>query len=121
MAKQRRIEGQRLRHLSIPSSSISSKAFGHFFPQVIQSFFRHSNPPPAHHRLLQRNLQPKLGVRGETRGNPRNYDIVLSGNKAMQFQWASSCSHANILETSFSDVLKSNSKKPISKGGWHDL
>ncbi|CAA3026276.1 GYF domain containing [Olea europaea subsp. europaea] len=53
---------------------------------------------------------PSDGLRGETRGNPGNSDTVSSGNKA--FRRTSSCGDADILETSFSDMLKSNSKKP---------
>lgn len=51
---------------------------------------------------------------GETGGNPGNSDSVSSGKKAMQFRRTSSCGDADVLETLFSDVLKSDAKKPAS-------
>ncbi|CAA2995109.1 uncharacterized protein LOC111375922 isoform X1 [Olea europaea subsp. europaea] len=58
------------------------------------------------------NAIPSDGIRGETGGNPGNSDSQSSGKKAMQFQRTLSCSDADVLETSFSDMLKSNAKKP---------
>ncbi|XP_022854606.1 uncharacterized protein LOC111375920 isoform X1 [Olea europaea var. sylvestris] len=56
----------------------------------------------------------KGGMIGETGGNPGNSDSVSSGKKAMQFRRTSSCGDADVLETLFSDVLKSDAKKPAS-------
>ncbi|KAL3835727.1 hypothetical protein ACJIZ3_010463 [Penstemon smallii] len=57
------------------------------------------------------NAVPSDGLRRETGGNAGN--LEASGRKdAAQFRRTSSCSDADILETSFSDMLKSNAKKP---------
>ncbi|XP_022878160.1 uncharacterized protein LOC111396098 isoform X1 [Olea europaea var. sylvestris] len=56
------------------------------------------------------NAVPSDVMRGETGGDPGNVDRPSSGNKSMEFQRADA--DADVLETSFSDMLKSNAKKP---------
>ncbi|KAK4402610.1 hypothetical protein Sango_1001700 [Sesamum angolense] len=56
------------------------------------------------------NTVPLDGVRREPGVNVGNMDA--SGRRDAQFQRTSSCNDADVLETSFSDMLKSSAKKP---------
>lgn len=51
------------------------------------------------------------GVRRETGANNVG-NVEASSRRDVQFRRTSSCNDADVLETSFSDMLKSNAKKP---------
>ncbi|KAK4413162.1 protein ESSENTIAL FOR POTEXVIRUS ACCUMULATION 1 [Sesamum alatum] len=56
------------------------------------------------------NIVPSDGARREPGANAGNLDA--SGRRDAQFRRTSSCNDADVLETSFSDMLKSSAKKP---------
>lgn len=58
-----------------------------------------------------------LGGRRDGGGNSVNQgsDILTAGKKDMRFRRTASLGDADVSETSFSDMLKSNSKKPSSQ------
>ncbi|MCE2055368.1 hypothetical protein HAX54_042486 [Datura stramonium] len=57
------------------------------------------------------------GGKRETGGNAANQipDAVMSGKKDGRFRRTASCSDADVSETSFSDMLKSNAKRPTAQ------
>ncbi|CAN4123388.1 unnamed protein product [Withania somnifera] len=69
---------------------------------------------------LVRGKNPSEAIEGgkrEAGGNTANQvlDAVMSGKKDGHFRRTASCSDADVSETSFSDMLKSNAKKPTAQ------
>ncbi|KAL2543384.1 GYF domain-containing protein [Abeliophyllum distichum] len=58
---------------------------------------------------------PSEGVRRETRGNLENSESLVTDKKEVQFRHTTSSGDGDVLETSFSDMLKNNAKKPASQ------
>ncbi|XP_047255004.1 uncharacterized protein LOC107847465 isoform X1 [Capsicum annuum] len=75
---------------------------------ISDTFVRGKNPSDA---------MASDGGKRQTGGKSANQvpDAVTSGKKDGRFRRTASCSDADVSETSFSDMLKSNTKKPIAQ------
>ncbi|KAJ8574367.1 hypothetical protein K7X08_026172 [Anisodus acutangulus] len=88
-----------------PLSRVSSTLEG-FSEPTSDSLVRGKNPSNA-----------SEGEKMEAGGSMANQapDIVTSGKKNVRFRRTASCSDSDVSETSFSDMVKSNAKKPTAQ------
>ncbi|MCD7452086.1 hypothetical protein HAX54_014926 [Datura stramonium] len=91
-----------------PVSRVLSPLEG-FSEQTSDSLVRGKNPSNA----MVSEVGEKMEVGGST--TKQSPDIVTPGKKDVRFRRTASCSDSDVSETSFSDMVKSNAKKPTAQ------